>query len=230
MVFGVTVGPEIFQGALREVLSNCLGTANISDNIIIHGKGIKEHNDRLEKVLTVLGKRGLTLNKKKCRFAVDKSQYMGYVVSKKGFRLEEGKVKAVEEARAPVNVSELRSFLGLVNFCAKFTKDVTKYTEPLRVLLCKNVAWEWNDKFELAFRKLKDVVAKSVLLNFYKKNRKTKLIVDAGPFGAGAVLTQEVQKPVQIRFLREQSIHKDRTSLFANRKRSFSSNSRLRAL
>lgn len=57
---------------------------------------------------------------------------MGHVLFEKGIAPTEEKVKAVLEAREPATVSEMRSFLGLVNFCSRFIPDLATTAEPLR--------------------------------------------------------------------------------------------------
>ena len=57
---------------------------------------------------------------------------MGHVLSEKGISPAEEKVKAVFEAREPKSATEVRVFLGLVNFCARLFPDLAIATEPLR--------------------------------------------------------------------------------------------------
>ena len=65
-MFGLNSAPEKYQQVIQQVLQDCSGTANISDDIILYGSDQAEHDERLEKVLTRLEKKGLTLNKEKC--------------------------------------------------------------------------------------------------------------------------------------------------------------------
>ena len=64
--------------------------------------------------------KGLTLNKEKCKFHMSKIEFMGHLLSARGIGPTQAKVEAVTEARKPESVAEVRSFLGLVNFCARF--------------------------------------------------------------------------------------------------------------
>ena len=51
LMFGVTSAPEIYQHAIQQVLHGCEGVRNISDDIILHTKDDREHDERLEKLL-----------------------------------------------------------------------------------------------------------------------------------------------------------------------------------
>jgi hypothetical protein len=134
LMFGISSAPEKYQQVIQQVLQDCSGTANISDDIIIYGSDQGEHDKRLEKVLTRLEERGLTLNKEKCVFDMPKLTFMGLLLSNRGIGPTEEKVRAVVEAREPQNVTEVKSFLGLVNFSARFIPDLATVAEPMRQL------------------------------------------------------------------------------------------------
>jgi ABC-type uncharacterized transport system permease subunit len=51
--------------------------------------------------------------------------FMGHVLSNRGVGLAEVKVKAVVEVREPMTAAEVRSFLGLVNYSARFIQSNT---------------------------------------------------------------------------------------------------------
>ena len=115
LMFGITSAPEKYQHVIQQVLNDCSGTANISDDIIVYGSDTAEHDERLKKVLTRFRDKGLTLSEEKCVFHMPKLTFMDLVLSQQGVGPTEEKVKAVNEAREPQTVSEVKSFLGLVN-------------------------------------------------------------------------------------------------------------------
>ena len=69
-MFGISSVPEKYKPVIQKVLKYCSGTENISDDIIIYGPNRAENDKRLEKVLTTLKDRGLTLVKEKCIFHI----------------------------------------------------------------------------------------------------------------------------------------------------------------
>ena len=85
----------------------------------------------------------------------------------------------------------MRSFLGLVNFSARFIPDLATTSEPLRQLTSKGVVFQWTKVHENAFNKLKSQLANAESLAYFDKDAKTKIIADASPIGLGAVLIQE---------------------------------------
>ena len=69
--------------------------------------------------------------KDKCAFLLPSVTYLGHVISAQGLHTEDLKVKAIMDAPAPRDVAELRSFLGLVNYYAKFLPDLATVLSPL---------------------------------------------------------------------------------------------------
>ena len=120
LMFGITSAPEKYQKIVSDVLQGCEGVTNITDDAIVHGCGIEQHDKNLLAVLNRLRQCGLTLNARKCQFRLPKLTFFGHDLSKNGVAPSEEKVAAVQNAKPPKNVAEVRSFLGLVQYCAKF--------------------------------------------------------------------------------------------------------------
>ena len=116
---------------------------------------------------------------------------MGLVLSERGVGPTQKKVKAVTDARETENVSEVKSFLGLVNFSARFIPDLTTISEPLRRLTKKGIPFNFGPDQKPAFQTLKNRLAQAEFLGYFNRECKTKVITDASPVGLGAVLVQE---------------------------------------
>ena len=112
----------MYQRVMQQALEGCEGVRNIYayDDIIVHGKTAEQHDTRLEKALGRIQEKGLTLNKEKCKFHRSEIEFMGHLLSTRGIGPTQVKVETVTEARKPESVAEVRSFLGLINFCARF--------------------------------------------------------------------------------------------------------------
>ena len=52
----------MYEQIIQDVLRGCEGVINIADDLVIHGKGIEQHDERHFVVLNRLKKVGLTLN------------------------------------------------------------------------------------------------------------------------------------------------------------------------
>ena len=191
LMFGISSAPELYQHIIQQVLTGCAGAHNIADDIIVHGKTPREHDERLRAVLECLKRNGLTLNRAKCQIGMHKVQFMGHVLSCHGIGPTEAKVKAVTETREPENASEVKSFLGLVNFVARYIPDLSTVSEPLRQLVKKDAQFVFGQKQKEAFAELKNRLSSAKTLAYFKQGAPTQVIADASPVGLGAVLIQK---------------------------------------
>ena len=106
LMIGVTLAPEKYQKIVADVLHGCEGVANLADNLIVHGCGIKEHDRNLHAVLTRLKEKGLTLNGDKCQFRLPKLTFFGHDLSRQGVAPSEEKVAAILNANPPQDASQ----------------------------------------------------------------------------------------------------------------------------
>ena len=115
---------------------------------------------------------------------------MGHVLSEKGIGPTEEKVRAVVETREPESVAEVRSFLGLVNFCSRFIPDLATTAEPLRKLTRAETPFVWNKEQKESFEEVKRKMSSADALAYYNKDAETVIVTDASPVGLGTVLLQ----------------------------------------
>ena len=127
---------EKFQQIIWQILKDCPGTHNIHDDIRVVGTSEEEHDERLNEVMKKLQESGLTLDYDKCQIGVSSMEYLGNVLTDKGLQVSDDKVKAIVQAPRPKDQSELRSFLGLVQYCARF---ITWICDKLCTVFSKNI-------------------------------------------------------------------------------------------
>ncbi|KAI8516325.1 hypothetical protein Bbelb_049060 [Branchiostoma belcheri] len=190
LMFGISSAPEKYQQLVKEVLRVCEGVANIADDVIIHGRGNREHDERLHHALDKIQQAGLTVNPEKCLFRVPKLTFFGHVVTPDGIKPSDEKIAAIQDAEAPKTAGEVRSFLGLVHYVAKFVPDLATLVEPLLKLTRKGVEFKWNSEQEKSFKRLKEKITSTETLAYFAPTGKTRIVADASPVGLGAVLLQ----------------------------------------
>ena len=192
LFFGLNSAAEIFHNTLREILSDIEGAINSSDDILIHGRTKAEHDHRLEKVRKRLKEMNITVNQDKQQIGQDSVHFHGVILSNQGLQIDPEKVTTIRKFERPSNATEVRSFLGMTNYCSRFIRGHAELTEPLRKLIVKSEAsdFRWNHQCEEAFNKLKEALSNTKNLAFFNPKLKTELIVDASPVGLGAILCQ----------------------------------------
>ena len=191
LMFGISCAPEMYQKVLHQVLQECDGAHNILDDVIVHAPTEEEHDKRFENVVRVLKSRGLTLNRDKCQSKMSHLEFMGNVLSERGVGPADVKVKTVVDALEPTNAAEVRSFLGLVIFTARFIPDLATVSAPLRQLTKSGEPFVWGPEQQQSFDELKKRLSSAETLGYFDKNAPTNVIADASPVGLGAVLVQE---------------------------------------
>ena len=131
----------------------------------------------------------MRLKKGKCAYLLPSVDYLGHTISEEGLRTSDSKVEAIVRAPAPTTVTELRSFLGLVNYYGKFLPNLATTLTPLYSLLQKQSKWSWGDRQVRAYKEVKTLLKSSRVLVHFNDQLPLILSCDASPYGVGAVLS-----------------------------------------
>ena len=84
----------------------------------------------------------------KCEFWLSEVHFLGHVVSVEGISVDPTKIKSVNDWKAPLGVTEVRSFLGLASYYRRFVEGFSKIAAPLTALTRKGKKYEWTEKCE----------------------------------------------------------------------------------
>ncbi|CAF4548507.1 unnamed protein product, partial [Rotaria sp. Silwood2] len=186
--FGVASAPSIFQKIMDQMLSGLEGAVCYLDDIIVMGKNKIDHLNNLKNVFTRIKDYGFHINKSKCIFLHDHVEYLGFVVDKNGVHSSPSKTTAIINMPKPTNVSQLRSFLGMVNHYAKFIPKLSDRLLPLYSLLKKNIPWKWDRFCDKTFTNIKQSLTSPLILTHYDPDLPLVLAADASNSGVGALI------------------------------------------
>ena len=126
--------------------------------------------------------------------------YLGHKIDAEGLHPLPDKLQAIKEAPTPRNVTDLKSYLGLLTYYGKFLPNLSTKLQPLYQLLVKDCTWQWTKAQEKAFQESKDLLQSSQLLVHFNPQLPLMLSCDASAFGIGAVLAHKMsdgsEKPI----------------------------------
>ncbi|KAG9186916.1 hypothetical protein G6011_01003 [Alternaria panax] len=194
MPFGLTNAPATFQSVINNALHEYLGifaTAYLDDVLVYSRGSLEEHVEHVKKVLRKLREYKLYLQPGKCEFHVKETEFLGFIVSTEGVKMNPKKISAVQEWPTPKTVKDVQSFLGFANYYRKFIKDYSKITVPLSEITKKKIGFKWDKEHQDAFDQIKQIFLEAPVLEMYDPKRETRVETDASDYALGAVLSQQ---------------------------------------
>ena len=161
-----------------------------SDDIVIFSEMLEDHLRHISLVLERILKFQLKLKPAKCKFIRRELEYLWHLVTPDGLKTNPRIVDSIRQFARPMNVSELRRFIGLASYYRRFIHQFSCIAEPLRALTCKDTPFSWSDSCEDAMTKLKEKLTSAPVLAYPLFDRPFILETDASIGGIGAVLSQ----------------------------------------
>lgn len=104
---------------MERILSGIEGVYCYIDDILIVGLTVAGLKNTTQMVLKRLNEYNVKINVDKCKFFVKSVDYLGHNIDSTGIRPTVEKVRAIQAAPEPVNVSQVRAYLGLINYYSK---------------------------------------------------------------------------------------------------------------
>jgi hypothetical protein len=144
-------------------------------------------------VLQKLREHQLYAKLSKCEFWLKEVSFLGHVISKGGVSIDPSKVKDVLNWKAPQNVSEIQSFLGMAGYYRRFIEGFSKIVKPMTKLLEMGSKFIWTLECQAKFEELKKRLTSALILVMPNVQKNFFVYCDASHQGLGCVLMQEGQ-------------------------------------
>ena len=195
LAFGLTCAGNAFQQRLDQVLSGLKRVTGIADDILVWGNTIAEHDTLLRQLLQRCKEVGIRLNRDKFQYKLNKVNFYGHVLTDNGLQADASKIDAIVKMTPPRDIKELQSFLGLVNYMARFQPLLSSVSRPLRDLLKEGVEYLWSPEADKAFNNIKCSITTAPVPSYFDPMKDTIIQSDASLNGLGCALIQD-EKPV----------------------------------
>src|ERR1041384_5458571 len=163
------------------------------DDIVIKTKTAEEHVVALEKVLQRLRKFNLKLNPAKCLFGATSGVFLGYLVSKRGIKIDPPKSKAILDMPPPKTEKEIHGLLGRLQYISRFMSQLADTCGPMFKFLRKGSSHQWNEQCQEAFDKIKKYLLSPPILQPPTKGKPLLLYLSMIEEAMGAMLAQEAE-------------------------------------
>ncbi|XP_055542887.1 uncharacterized protein K02A2.6-like [Wyeomyia smithii] len=185
---GVKSAPGAFQRIIDSMVAGIPGVKPYLDDIMIAGKTQEEHDRNLYAVLERIQDYGFHLRIEKCRFSLPQIKFLGHIIDEDGLHPDPEKTRAISQMPAPKNISQLRSYLGAINYYGRFVGQMKELRAPLDRLLKKDARWDWTAECQRSFERFKTILLSDLLLTHYDPDKEIIVAGDASKDGLGAVI------------------------------------------
>ncbi|CAL9701640.1 unnamed protein product [Knipowitschia caucasica] len=193
MPFGLCNAPATFERLIERVLTDIPRSHCVVylDDLLVHASDFSKALGHLSGVFSAICHAGLRLNPAKCHLLQRETTFLGHVVSAEGVATNPEKVAAVQDWPIPVNVRDLRSFLGLASYYRRFFRNFASVAGPLHRLTDKGKPFVWTNSCDTAFNQLKAALTAAPILAYPHVDLPYVVDTDASGTGIGAVLSQQ---------------------------------------
>jgi len=200
---GATNSPPFFSHVAQDTFSPIPKTdlLNFIDDTTNHSKTFKQHLITQQLMYDALRSKRLIMKVSKSHFLQDSIRVLGYIFSEFGHTPDPVHMKSIMEMAPPRDQTDVRRFLGLMNFNNKYIPRFSELTGPLNDLLCKETNGQptdvqalWKDDIHgEAFRKSKIALTSAPCMMAIDVTKPFMLHVDSckNGRGPGAVLLQQ---------------------------------------
>ncbi|WVZ49933.1 hypothetical protein U9M48_001248 [Paspalum notatum var. saurae] len=173
MSFGLTNAPAYFMNLMNKVFMDGLDKYVVVfiDDILIYSMDKEEHEHHLR--------------------TLEEIAFLGHIITAQGVSVDPAKVQAVIEWQQPINVSEIRSFIGLAGYYRRFIEGFAKIARPMSALLQKDKKFKWTEACERSFQKLEEKLTTAPVLASSDIHRDFVVYYDGSRQGLACVLMQD---------------------------------------
>lgn len=142
--------------------------------------------------LDTCGNHGVTLNPDKFKFAEDNVEFAGFEITPTTVKPCRKYVRAIQDFPTPRNITDVRSWFGLVNQVS-YAFSMTAAMLPFRELLKPSIKFSWDESHQRAFDDSKTSIVNEIHhgVQIFDKSKPTCLATDWSRDGIGFWLFQK---------------------------------------
>ncbi|XP_035845839.1 uncharacterized protein LOC118492143 [Helianthus annuus] len=138
MPFGLKNAGATYQRLMNETFSDAIGKyiEVYMDDLVIMSKEESAMLANIQKTFNTLRSVSIKLNPAKCLFGMEEGKFLGFIVTKDGFKVNPEKVQAIERMPSPANVKDMQKLAGrLAALNRTLTDPETRYAIMEKLVL-----------------------------------------------------------------------------------------------
>ena len=132
----------------------------------------------------------MRLEPSKCEFHQTETEYLGFIISQEGIKVDPVTTKATRTWARPTRKKEIQSFLGFCNFYWRFIEGFSKIAKSLYQLTEKDKKWEFGEKQQEAFESLIYKLTHAPILAHYDRKKAVTIETDASKYITEEIISQ----------------------------------------
>ena len=153
------------------------------DDIIVFSKTEEEHLHHLEEIFKRMKHFDLKMKREKSSFFKKHIQYLGHLVSEKGFEPLPEKLEAIRKMPHPKSAKEVKQFLGLIGYYRKFIPQFSDLSRPLTRLTRHDCKFDWTPQCQKSFDHLRELLMEYPILRYPDPMKGYTVFTDASGIG-----------------------------------------------
>ena len=193
MPTGLGNAPETFQSQMNQIFYDCIDAFLFvyTDDLLVFSKDLDSHLKHLNTVLSRLKDNKLYVSPQNCEFIKSEISFLGMIVGKEGLKVDPKKVEVLRDWPKPKTLTNVRNFMGLLQFFRRFIKGFSKLATPLTNLTKKGVGiLKCDFSCDDAFESLKEAISSAPILVSPDWKKPFRGHIDASNTAVSITLTQ----------------------------------------
>ena len=174
------------------ILSDFVRKERCVDDTIHYDSNLEEHWWRTIDFLRMVGEAGIVLNPAKFQFCKKSVEFAGFRVSETAIEPLPKYIDAIRDFPTPKNLTDIRSWFGLVNQVANYAQ-LREVMAPFRPFLSPKNPFQWTAELEKSFSVSKEAIVNAIIkgVEIFDLTKKTCLRPDWSRQGIGYFLLQK---------------------------------------
>ena len=161
---------------------------DISHDVMVETETEEDYDDIVEKILRKIAENDLFVKLEKYMWKIREFGFLGVMIRPDGVKMENEKVQGVIDWLVSKSIKDIQKFLRLANYYRWFVKNFASVAKLLHEMTRKEIKWNWGERLQKAFEKLKEKFTTEPVLVTLDLVKKIKVKADILDFVIGEVL------------------------------------------